>query len=255
MYQPVHIDWRSALIYMTRDPAWKQRVGIGGLLMFVMPPIGWIFALGYRSLVGNRLVDGRWPVLPPWRGNFGIAFRRGTASSGVIVGYLTPFLIAYWLFGVRTADVPLDHWRELMAFAAAVAVFPPLAIPTLPVIYGVRYEWLQFSPGEISLLLILFFGTIVLLPAAFLQVARHRRFRAAFNVKAALRLISAVPRLYFEAWTVSLAISAVSVVIVPLTPWLLFWSYLVISHLFLQVLANGAERAAKSERSEVSLAG
>ena len=81
---------------------------------------------------------------------------------------------------------------------------------------------------------------ILLLPAAFLQVARHRRFRAAFNVGEAVRLVLTAPRLYCEAWLVSLGVSAAAVLLVPLTPWLLFWSYLVISHLFLQVLGHAA---------------
>jgi hypothetical protein len=89
---------------------------------------------------------------------------------------------------------------------------------------------------------ILFLGPIALLPAAFLQVARHQRFVAAFNVVAAARLVAAAPRLYVESWIVSLSVSAVALVLVPLTPWLLFWSYLVISHLFLQTLAR-ADRA------------
>jgi hypothetical protein len=181
----VHIDWRAALAYVTREPAWKQRVAVGGVLMLVVPPLGWILALGYRSLVGNRLVDGYSPVLPPWRGNLAVVFRRGASSSGVILGYLTPFLLVYWLLGRRGARALLDHGRELGTFAGAVVLFPPLAIPTLPVIYSLRYEWLHFSATEIFLLMIVFLGAIVLLPAAFLQVARHRRFRAAFNVTAA----------------------------------------------------------------------
>jgi hypothetical protein len=234
----VEIDWRSAAVYVTREPAWKQRVGIGGLFMLAMPPLGWVLALGYRSLVGNRLVDGCSPILPPWRGNVGVTLRRGLASSGVILGYLSPFLVGYWLVGVRTAAVPLEHGRELATFAAAVVAFPPLAIPTLPVIYALRYEWLDFSLAEIALLVVVFVAAVLLLPAAFLQVARHRRFRAAFNVRAAVQLVASVPRLYVEAWIVSLAISALSVLIVPLTPWMLFWSYLVISHVFLQALAR-----------------
>jgi hypothetical protein len=237
----VHIDWRGAVTYVMRDPDWKRRIGVGGLLMLVMPPIGWIIALGYRSLVGNRLVDGCSPVLPRWRGNLEVVFRRGAASSGVILGYLTPFFIAYWLLGVRTASAPLEHWREIVIFAAAVVLFPPLAIPTLPGLYALRYNWLHFSAAEISLLVVVFLAAILLLPAAFLQVAQHRRFRAAFNVSAAWRLVASVPRLYFEAWTVSLAVSAVSVLIVPLTPWMLFWSYLVISHVFLQALASASK--------------
>lgn len=239
----MEIDWRSAVTYVTREPGWKQRVGIGGLLMLMVPPLGWILALGYRSLVGNRLVDGCSPILPPWRGNLAVTLRRGAASSGVILGYLTPFLVGYWLLGAQTATVPLEHGREIATFAAAVVAFPPLAIPTMPVLYAVRYDWLDFSFAEISLLIVVFLGAILLLPAAFLQVARHRRFRAAFNVKAALRLVASVPRLYVEAWIVSLAISALSVLVVPLTPWMLFWSYLVISHVFLQALGRAEHPA------------
>jgi hypothetical protein len=110
------------------------------------------------------------------------------------------------------------------------------------------YDWLHFSAAEMGVLLILSLTPIALLPAAFLQVARHRRFRAAFNVLAAIRFVATVPRLYVEAWLVSLAASAVAVLIVPLMPWLLFWSYLVISHVFLQALA-GASRAPQMETS------
>ena len=234
----MEIDWRSAVRYVAREPGWKQRIGIGGLLMLGVPPLGWLLALGYRSLVGNRLVDGCSPVLPPWRGNLGGTLRRGAASSGVILGYLSPFLAGYWILGMRTPAVPLEHSRELATFAAAVVAFPPLAIPTLPLVYAVRYDWLDFSLAEICLLAGVFLGAILLLPAAFLQVARHRRFAAAFNVPAAVRLVALVPRLYVEAWAVSLVVSAVSVLLVPVTPWMLLWSYLVISHVFLQALAR-----------------
>lgn len=244
----MRIDWREALAYVTRDPAWKQRVAIGGLLILALPPLGWILALGYRSLVGNRLVDGISPVLPQWRGNLGLAMRRGSASSGVILAYLAPFLVAYWLLGVQNVRAPLDQWRELVTFASSVAAFPPLAIPALPILFAVRYDWLDFSAAEVLVLLALSLAAIALLPAAFLQVARHRRFRAAFNVLAAVRFIASVPRLYFEAWIVSLTVSAIAVAVVPLMPWLLFWSYLVISHVFLQASA-AARRGVHAEAS------
>ena len=231
------IDWRSALRYVRADPSWRTRVAIGGLFMLILPPVGWLLALGYRSLVGNRIVDRSSPILPPWRGNLPLIFRRGAASSAVILAYLAPFFLGYWLLGVRSTGVFIHQWREVTTFATAIVVFPPLAIPTLPVVYALWYDWLQFSVLEISLLLVVFFGTIFLLPAAFLQVPRHRRFSAAFNVGEAAHLIACAPRLYVEAWIGSLGVSAVAVVILPLAPWLLFWSYLVISHLFLQVLA------------------
>jgi hypothetical protein len=230
------IDWRTALTYVTREPAWKRRIGIGGAVMLVAPPIGWVMALGYRSLVGNRLVDGRRPLLPEWRRHAALALVRGAASSGVILAYLSPFLIAYWLLGVRDLGLLRTHWRELTVFAGAVLLFPPAAVPGMPVLYGVQYDWLHFTATEVAALGMLFFAGFVTLPAAFLQVARHRRFRAAFNIGAALRFIASAPRHYVEAWFISLAVSATAVLVIPLAPWLLFWSYLVISHLFLQAL-------------------
>ena len=238
----MRIDWREALVYVTREPGWKQRFGIGGLLMLALPPLGWTLALGYRSLVGNRLVDGVSLVLPPWRGHLGIAMRRGSASSGVIVTYLAPFLIAFWLLGVR--DHISDHRREVVTFAAWSMAFPPLAIPGLPILYAVSYEWLDFSAAKVLVLVVLALGPILLLPAAFLQIARCRRFRTAFKVIGAIRFIASTPRLYAEAWIVSLAASAIGVAIVLLTPWLLFWSYLVISHVFVQAAAGGSPNPA-----------
>ena len=237
----MRIDWRTALVYVTREPSWTRRIAVGGLMLLVLPPIGWLLALGYRSLVGNRLVDRQAPLLPEWRGNFLISFRRGAASLGVTLVYLTPFLIAYWMLGVRTPDAAAAHWREIAKFIGGVILFPPAALPTLPVLYAVWYDWLHFTVAEMSLLIILFVGAILLLPAAFLQVAQHRRFLAALDVVSAVRLVARVPRLYAEAWFVSLAVSAVAVLVVPLAPWLLFWSYLIISHLFLQALAACAE--------------
>lgn len=237
----VRIDWRTALAYVFRDPAWKRRIGLGGLLLPVVPPLGWLLALGYRSLVGNRLVDGVSPLLPDWRGNVALLLRRGAASSGVILGYLTPFVVAYWILGPRSTADLVEQWRSVAAFIGAAIAFPPGALPTLPVFYGVSFDWLHFSPTEIAVPGALFLAPILLMPAAFLQVARHRRFAAAYDVAAAWRLVKSSPRLYVEAWVVSLVVSGASVALVPLMPWLLFWSYLVISHVFLQVLARSLQ--------------
>lgn len=235
-------DWRAALQFVTRQPQWRQRIGLGGLFLLVFPPVGWMLALGYRSLVGNRLVDGVTPILPSWRGHFGIIVLRGAASSGVILGYLAPFVVLYWVRGVMSWGLARTHWREIASFVAGVVIFPPIALPVLPPVYAACYEWLDFAPLEIALLIVLSFGPIALLPAAFLQVAQHRRFTAAFNVAAALRLIARAPRAYVEGWIVSLAVSAAAVLILPLAPWLLFCSYLVISHVFLQVLVHANRR-------------
>jgi hypothetical protein len=232
------IAWRTAAEYIAREPAWKLRVGIGGLLILALPPVGWVLALGYRSIVGQRIVDRQRPLLPPWSGLFAAALRRGAASSGVILAYLTPFVIAYWVLGVPSFDVLAAHRRELLIFVAAVVAFPPLALPVMPVLYARQYDWLQLSTSEMALLGALFFGAILLLPSAFLQVAQRRSFGAAFHLRRVVRLVAAAPALYLQAWIGALTVSALAILLVPLMPWLMFWSYLVISHLFLQVLEH-----------------
>lgn len=243
----MEIDWRAAVLFVSRQPAWTRTVGVGGLLMLVLPPLGWVLALGYRSLVAHQLIERGSPILPPWRGNVIIALRRGAASSAVILTYLTPFFVLYWGLGLQRVDSLLHHWRELAVFVAAVVVFPPVVIPTLPLIYAARYDWLSFAPGEIAFLVLTFLAPIALLPAAFLQVARHGRFTAALDIVAALRLVASAPRAYVEAWVVSLTVSASAVLVLPLGPWMLFWSYLVISHVFLQVLAAAHRESAEQD--------
>ena len=63
-------------------------------------------------MVGQRIVDRQYPLLPRWSGLLGTALRRGAASSGVILAYLTPFVIAYWVFAASSFDVLATKSRE-----------------------------------------------------------------------------------------------------------------------------------------------
>lgn len=211
--------------------------------MLLVPPAGWVLALGYRSIVGSRMLDRRSGLLPAWREQLPLIAGRGLLSSAVIVGYLTPFLTAFWLLGMTGGDVAIAHPRELSLFAAGVILFPPVGIPGLPLFYARSYDWLDFSIPDIVILVTLFLITIVIMPAVFLQVARRRSFAGAFRIHEAVLLVTRAPRHYFEAWIVALAVSAFAVLLVPLTPWLLFWSYLVITHVFLQVLERATSVA------------
>jgi len=229
------LDWRGALAYMTREPAWASRIALGGLFLLVMPPVGWVLALGFRSIAGQRMMAGRSPAMPRWT-DFGDIFARGAKSSGVILGYLSPALVLFLLFGARDTRVALAHSGELGAAVVAMVVFPPVAIPGLPVLAYWRWPWFTIAPMPTLVVLTLFLAAIVVLPSAFLRVAETGRYTAAFQVATAARFAWANARAYAEAWAVSLAVSAAAVIVLPLMPWLLFWSYLVILHAFLQVL-------------------
>ena len=179
------MDWKAALSFMTRDPDWKRKLLLGGALFYPLPPLGWILALGFRSLTGPRLVEGSEPVLPEWRGNLVTIFKRGLLAVFVILCHFSPFLACYWLFGLdSTADFTL-HWREIAWFFVAIGMFPPAFLPTLPIAYALWFPWLHFSPGEMAVLAMLFVGAFFILPASFVQVGLYGNFRSAFRAVSA----------------------------------------------------------------------
>ena len=229
---------KPALTFMTRDPHWKRKLLIGGLLFFPLPPLGWIMALGFRSLTGPRLVEGRVPVLPEWKGNWLLILKRGIIAVFVILSHFSPFLVGYWLFGLEApADVSL-YWIEILWFVGAIAVFPPLFLTTLPVAYAIGFSWLSFSVPEITVLTLLFLGAFFILPASFVQVGMYGNYGSAFRALSAWRFALHNWRLYLEAWLISLIVSGIAVALGPFMPWGLFWSYLVILHVFMNALVN-----------------
>jgi hypothetical protein len=237
------LDWTAAFRYMTREPGWRRALFVGGIFLLVMPPIGWVMALGFRSLTGERLTRRLTPALPAWRGNLDDIFLRGAKSSGVILGYLSPTLLLFFALGAGSAAAMVAHAREIVSALLASALFPPVVIPALPVLAYVRWPWFHLTPAEMALLAIMCGATILLLPSAFLRVAATGRYAAAFEVRVAARFALGNIGPYAEAWILSLTVSAAAVLLIPLTPWLLFWSYLVILHAFLQVLWRaGADR-------------
>jgi hypothetical protein len=221
---------------MTRDPGWIGKVLLGGLLLLVLPPFGWVIALGFRSLTGERLTKGLQPPLPAWRGNLDDVFIRGAKASGVILTYLSPALVLYFVLGTGDIATFRGHWRDIASAILGAILFPPVVIPVMPVIAYFQWPWFTLTPAEAFVVLVLCLSAIALLPSAFLRVAATGRYAAALQPGVAARFAAAHARAYVEAWVLSLIVSAVAVLVVPLTPWLLFWSYLAILHAFLQVL-------------------
>ena len=88
---------------------------------------------------------------------------------------------------------------------------------------------------------LVFLATAFVLPAAFLQVSLRGRYRDACRLGRALGFIARHPRLYLEAWSLSLAATALALASGPLAPWGIFWSYLAIVHAFNEALARSGE--------------
>jgi hypothetical protein len=228
----MRLRWKAALEYPFQDPDWTTKLFIGGLLMLVCPPIGWTMALGYRRAAGIRLRAGSTPRLPEWSGLWWSHYKGGVGAVGIILGYYVPFMLLFAGLAFEPTVNGARHLLEIVAFFGLIALFPPLFLPLLPPLYSYLFPWVRLTAPEIVALMIVFVGTAFVLPAAFVQVSVTGRYRSAFHVAHVARFIGGHPRLYCEAWILSLTASAIGVFSGPLAPWGLFWSYIVILHAF-----------------------
>ena len=237
----MQLGWRSAFRFMTREPGWGRQLLVGGTLLLACPPLGWPLALGYRREVALRLVRGREPVLPGWPGAWRTHLFDGLGAAGVILAYYLPFLLMFWSLALGTPVVGLQHPGEIALFFLAVALLVPLGLPLLPPLYWYQFPWVRLTRAEAVALGLVFLATAFVLPAAFLQVSLRGRYRDALRLDRVLGFIARHPRLYLEAWSLSLAVTALALASGPLAPWGIFWSYLAIVHAFNEALARSGE--------------
>lgn len=241
------LDWRWALTFMFGERNWSAALLRGGLILLLLPPFGWHVAMGYRRAVGMAALTGMRPLLPPLGLNCFSLFAGGFAASTVIAVYSMPSLVLFWIAGIHTASDLSQLVLPAIVFFAGVLALPPLAIPLLPPIYLHLFPDLSPSPEALAGCGLLFSATVFLLPAAFLNISRTGLVRSAYRIDRAALFIMRNPRLYCEAWALSLVATAVAILLGPFCPWGLFWSYLAILSAFNQALAisgrGGAPRS------------
>jgi hypothetical protein len=185
-----------------------------------------------------RLREGVEPPLPGWQGAWWSYFKGGVSAIGVILGYYLPFLLLYTTVAFGPSLKAAMHLPEIAGFYALIVVFPPVFLAALPWLYAFAFPWVQLTPVEIAAFAVLFVATAFVLPAAFVQISVTGRFRTAFRLPHVARFILHHPRVYCEAWVLSLVASAVGVCLGPLAPWGLFWSYIVILHAFTEAFVR-----------------
>jgi len=73
---PRHLHWKNAFLFPIETPEARRDVLIGGTLILLLWPIGWVLNLGNRLNVVARLHAGQSPYFTgfrPWR----LTLRRG----------------------------------------------------------------------------------------------------------------------------------------------------------------------------------
>lgn len=243
----MNLDWRSACLFVTADPAWRRKIFLGGLVLFV-PFAGWPMLLGYRRMIVERLVDGGGTLLPEWDGNAWRTMSKGLGAMAIIHIAFAPMLL--WL-AIRITQ--LDLWNQVPWFPVALlaTLFPIFSTLLVPALIG----WLRFAvtggPGQLELLAVGAAYAIVTfaLPACFLQVSRTGDIRSAFRIRAATRLIRRSPARYVEAWVGSGICGLLGHLCVPFSPWGVAWCYPAIVYAFNEVpLGQGDDGYMKNGR-------
>jgi len=246
------LRWLEAFRFMTAEPGWRRKILVGGLLL-LFPPLGWPMALGYRKDVAFRLIAGMRPVMPEWRGRRLNFAKDGCAAVGVILVWFLPFLMVFWYLALDDLSAAAAHGPEILMFFVLLPLLVPIFLPLLPPLYFHLFPWIALSAGEQLVIGFVFWGTTFLMPAAFLQVSLHGRFRAAFRVREVFRLVRRILRPYLEAWALSIAATVLALGSGPLAPWGIFWSYLVIVHAFNAALSRWDVPAVRSRFGPASL--
>jgi len=154
----MRLHWKAALCFMLQDPEWKKKIFVGGLWLLAFPPLGWPIALGYRKETLCGLVEGRTPLLPPWRGRWPIFLREGLKAAGIILIYFVPFLLGFWSMAIDDWSGVRDHAVELAVFGVAILFLLPICLPLIPPLYWYLFDWIELSGVEMVVIGLLFWG-------------------------------------------------------------------------------------------------
>jgi hypothetical protein len=125
---PKHLNFKDSFRFPIATPEGRRDMLIGGLLVLVLLPIGWVINLGARLEVVHRLYNGDQPYFRGFQ-PLGRTFRRGCISALAIFCYLLPANLFFAAAAVcyARAIIPTTIVFALMGFLLFV-----LAVFTLP---------------------------------------------------------------------------------------------------------------------------
>lgn len=222
--------------FVVRDPQWRQKIFVGGLLLLLCHPLGWPVALGYRKTLIANLASGKEPLLPVWKGNVFYFFGEGLKAMGVIFGYLLPLYVTVFALMLCNGLKPDLMWGYAALFFIICTIFSTLSFPAL-LFYATFLSSDYRLPLPVSLLLLMLFVLIIFfIPAGFLQVSKTGKYLSAFNFKAAFSTLWIHFGAYCRAWYHSAIMSLLGHFAFPLAPWGVFWCYLSIIYEFNSIL-------------------
>ena len=166
-------DLQALVKFPFKDPKWKNKLGIGSLVMFVgfiIPLVPILFIYGYcAQIMRNIIVEHKEPFLPEWD-DWGKLFIDGLKILGVVLIYSLPFillLIGGYIVFFTTMMIPL-FTQNPDSTSNPAGIFP---------LFGMVI-WL----GSFGLGMILAMAISFILPVVVGHMIAANEFAAAFRI-------------------------------------------------------------------------
>lgn len=197
------MDYSAALSFVFRDREWLRKLAIGGFLTFFCFISG-VFLIGYYVEVLRCCLTDETQKLPEWS-DVGKLFVDGVLGSIIILIY---FLTIGGLCAL--AIVTLSTSPE---------------IPTLEMVLGI-----------IAVSLMTLFSMMIFINIGLLQFAQTNNFGAAFNL---VEILSVFKKYFQDLLGITTFVLILQAILLCagmgiLSPFTMFWGWLVQAHLFTQ---------------------
>jgi hypothetical protein len=194
-------DLQELFSFPFRDPQWKNKLLVGGLMYlagFVIPIIPWIFLSGYSVLIMRHIIqENGEPRLPEWK-DWNQIFLDGLRQSGVVFIFILPFLLLF-ILGYGMMFVPQVVFG-VMESSSQTSSSTWALVP----IVGMLISWVLFATGMLGFIVVSFF-----LPVSIGHMVATDQFVSAFRIREWWPIFRANLGGFFVAYIVVLGASMV----------------------------------------------
>ena len=227
---------------MSTQQQWAQNIRSLGWFLCLIPPVGWLMALGFRKSVALTLLHpDSYPLSPQnftWI-DYLRFLRDGFCALGVMSLYFMPTLGLSWYLGSAQSHM---NWAEIclgfIKYAAASLSFPPITLGSVNLYYQLSIPGFHLSLAKGSLIIISMLLTTFVLPLGYMQIGKRGKWLDTFNLWQVFNTFLNNPKGYLLAWRDSIRLTLAALSLGIHTPWGIIWSYQGIVWLFNQLQAE-----------------
>ena len=168
----------QAATFMMAHQNWAKKIRALGWFLALVPPLGWLMALGFRKRIVLKLL--RPNEYPLSKQSFTITdylqlLRDGIYALGVMSVYFMPTLSLSWFLGAVQSHMSYtDIFFGFIKYAIASLSFPPITLGSVNLYYQLYLPDFHLSLAQGFLIVISMLMTTFVLPLGYILVAKSR---------------------------------------------------------------------------------